>query len=108
PADAFRPVPRHQANHDGAHHRHENHERTKVMSSRGDLRSTETLEKEKIRKEADELQQARRHVGCGHADDDGEPGYGKNSCGGGEIAEVIERAVPDVRYMARGCRWHSN
>ena len=59
----------------------------------------DALEKEKIRKEADELQQPGGYVRCGDADDDGEPGDGKHSCRGGEIAEVIERVVLDGRDM---------
>jgi hypothetical protein len=79
-----------------------------VIRGRRDLRGAEALEKEKIRKEADELQQARGHVRRSHADDDGKAGDGKNSGGRGEIAEVIEWVVLDVRYMVCGCRWHSN
>ncbi len=64
-----------------------------------DRADAEALEKEKIRKEVDELQQPGGHVCGGHADDDGEPGDRKNPCGGGEIAEVIERVVLDVFYI---------
>jgi hypothetical protein len=63
------------------------------------LHRAEALEKEKIRKEADELQQTGGHVCGGHADDHGQPGDGKNPRGGGEIAEVIERVVLDVFYI---------
>jgi hypothetical protein len=68
-----------------------------MMRGRRDLRRAETLEKEEIRKEADELQQPGGYIRDGHADDDGKTGDRKNSCGGCEIAEVIERVVLDVR-----------
>jgi len=52
----------------------------------------DALEKEKIRKEPDQIQQRRGDEGGEDADGDGQPRNRQHAAGRREIAEVIERS----------------
>ena len=97
PADALGSVPRHGPDHERARDRHEDHQRAERMRLRRDQRGADPLKEEKIRKEADEREEAERDVRAHDSDADGECRDQQDTRGDREIAELFG----DVASMPR-------
>ena len=99
-ADALGSVARHHADDERAGDGDEDDEHAEMMSGGRDEGGVDALEKEKIRKETDQLEERRGDQGGKDTDGRGQSRDWQHAARRREIAEVIERRVASTACMA--------
>ena len=85
--DALRAVSGHEADDNGARHRHKNNDHTQMSASRRDKSSAPSQIEEEIGEKADESQQGQGDEGAENADPDRYKGDRDNAPRRGKVAE---------------------